>query len=128
MVRQNKSQFRLFDDADSENWNGFMMNAAKITIVGDSFSSENNGVVFTLKRDLLKTSTEYQFSTTKSRDAKTIVIFLDVMKFAPPTKSKSARDETVIKNYYKKKVSFASGLVFLPLIAYEFYDRISIIK
>ena len=59
LLRQNKNQFRLYDDPDSDNWIDFMMNGEEITIYDDKLVFERSGKVCTAKCDILKLITDF---------------------------------------------------------------------
>ena len=61
LVPKNKSQFRLDDDPDSENWNDFKMDGEKVTVYDDKLLFRDTGVVFTLKGDVFSMITDYDF-------------------------------------------------------------------
>ena len=48
LIPKNKSQFKLVDDPDSENWKDFKMNGEKVTIYDDKLLFRDTRVVFTL--------------------------------------------------------------------------------
>ena len=54
LVPINKSQFRLNDDPDSDNWNDYVMNGQKVTIYDNKILFRDTNVVFTLEGDLLQ--------------------------------------------------------------------------
>ena len=110
LVPRNKSQFRLLDDPDSDNWNDYKMNGEKVTIHDDKLIFRDTGVVCTLKGVILSMITVYDFKKTLSPDAKQIIIFLDEMPFSKCATAKSNRDRTLINNYYNKKSILTSGL------------------
>ena len=70
LVRKSKSQFRLLNDPDSDNWKNYKMNGQKVTIYDDKLLSRDTGVFFTLKRDIRSMITDYDFYKTDSPDAK----------------------------------------------------------
>lgn len=130
LIPRNKSQFKLVDDPDSENWNDFKMNGEKVTIYDDKLLFRDSGVVFTLKGDLLSMITDYDFNKKESPDAKQIINFLDEMHFNTKTTGKSTRDKTLINNYYNKRAILASGLqkvIFLSENPNELCDRLHLI-
>ena len=71
----NKSQFRLFDDLDTNKWNDCLPNGEKDTIYDDKLVFKNSGKLFFLRGDVLKMTTHYNFSTTVSPDAKLTIDF-----------------------------------------------------
>ena len=50
LVPKNKSQFRLLDDSDSDNWNDYKMNGENFTIYDDKLLFRDTGVVFYVQR------------------------------------------------------------------------------
>ena len=64
LLPKNKSQFRLIDDPDSENWNDFLMKKEKVRLYDDKLLFRDTGVVFTLKGDILSMITDYDFNKT----------------------------------------------------------------
>ena len=92
LVPKNKSQFRLFDDPDSDDWNDFVMNNKKVGIYDDKSVSRDSGVGFMLKGDILLMITDYDFNKTVSPDAKQLKNFLDEVHFGILAKSRSSRD------------------------------------
>ena len=48
LVPRRKSQFQLFGDPDSDNWNDYIMKGEKVTIYADTILFIDTGVVFTL--------------------------------------------------------------------------------
>ena len=103
LVPKNKSQFRLVEDPDSDNWNDYQMKARKVSFYDDKFVYRDTRVIFTLKSDILSMITEYYFIKTDSPDAKHIISFLDEMHFNIRATGNCNRDSKVIKNHYKKK-------------------------
>ena len=57
------------------------MNVENVTIQGDSFIFEERCKVLTLKGDLLRMITEYEFNEPSSPNAKIPIDFLDEMNF-----------------------------------------------
>ena len=131
LVPENESQFRLYDDPDSANWNDFIMHGEKVKIYDDKLLFRDTGVVFTLKDDLLSMITDYKFNKKKSPDAKQIINFLDEMHFDIHALGRpSTRDTNVINNYYNKRAILASGLqkvIFLSENPNELCDRLHLI-
>ena len=62
LVPKNKSQFRLVDDLDSDNWKDYKMHGGKVTIYHDKILVRDTGVVFTLKGDILSMITDYDLN------------------------------------------------------------------
>ena len=81
VVPTNKDQFRLYDDLDCDNWSDYVMIVGKITLYDDKLAFKNNGKNFTLRENVLRMITEYEFKTTASRDAKLIINFVDEIRF-----------------------------------------------
>ena len=52
LVAKNKSQFRLLDDPDDDNWKNSTMHREKTTIYDDKLLFEDTGVVLTLKKKI----------------------------------------------------------------------------
>ena len=80
LVPTNKSQFRLFDDPDSDNRNDYEMNGEKATKYDDKLIFRKIGKNFTFRGDVLKLITDYKFDTTDSPDAKLITDFKDEIR------------------------------------------------
>ena len=104
-----KSQFRLLDDLDSDNWNDYEMNWEKVKLYDDKLFLRDSGVVLTFKGDILWMITDYDSNKTHSPDAKQVIKFLVEMHFDVYTKAKSCRDKNVketfkIKKLYKHQV------------------------
>ena len=96
LIPKNKSQFRLLDDPDSDNWSDFEMDGEKVPLYDDKLVFRDSGVVFTLKGDILSMITDY-FIKTDSPDAKHFINFLDEMHFVIHAKGKSSRDKNLMK-------------------------------
>ena len=105
-----KSQFRLLDDPDSDNWDDQKMSGEKVAKYDDRLLFKVTGVVVMLKGDILSMSTEYDFNKTNSPDAKQITNFLDEKNFDIHAKGKSSLDKNLLQNYYNKRAILASGL------------------
>ena len=58
LVGQNKSQFRLNDDPDSDNWKDYLMKVEKNEITAHLLIFNNSGNVSSLKSGFLKMMTE----------------------------------------------------------------------
>ena len=101
LVPTNKSQFRLYDDPDSDNWKDYVMNGEKVTIYNHKSIFKKSGKVFTLRGDFLKLITEYKFNTTDSPDTKLIIDFMDEISFDIHARGKSLRDRHLIKKLLK---------------------------
>ena len=129
LVPKNRSQFRLIDDPDSDNWKDYKMNGEKVTIYDDQLLFRDTVVVFTLKREILLLITDYDFNKTESPDAKQLIHFLDEMHFNIRATCKSNRDRTLIKKYYIKRSILASGLrtVFLSENPDELCDKLKLL-
>ena len=130
LVRKNKSQFRLIDNPDSDDWNDILMNKAKVRIYDDKLVFRETGVVFRLKGDILSMITVYDFNNTDSPDAKQTINFLDEMKFDIYAKSESFRDMNFIKNFYNKRALLVPGLheiIFLLEKPNDFCKRLRLI-
>ena len=93
LVPKNKSQFRLLDDPDSDNWNDYKANGEKVTLYDDKLLFRDTGVAFMLKGDLLSMKTDFDFDKTNSPDAKQIINFLDQLHFDIHAKGRISRDE-----------------------------------
>ena len=126
LVPKNKSQFRLVDDPDSDNWNDYQMKREKVSLYDDKLVYRDTGVIFTLKNDFLSRITDYDFIKTHSSDAKHFDSFIDGMNFNIRATCESNRDRNLIKNYYFKKGKLASGLrtLFLSEKPDGFCDRL----
>ena len=61
-VPKNKSCFRLVDDPDSDNWNGYQMSGEKVSLYDDKLVFRDTGVILTLKCDNLSLITVYDFN------------------------------------------------------------------
>jgi len=94
LVPETKSQLRLCEDPDSENWHDYVMNGEKVTIYNDELVFSESGKIFTLRGDVLKMLTDYKFDTTDSPDAKVNIDIMDEMHFDIHARGKSLRDET----------------------------------
>ena len=97
---KNKSQFRLLDDPDSDNWNDCKMNGEKNSFFDDKLVFRDTAVVFTLKGDYLSIIGDYDFNTQESPDAKQNIKFLFEMHFNTRTTGKSQRDRNFIKKLF----------------------------
>ena len=84
------------------------MNGGKVTIYDDKLVFEKSGKMFTLKGDVLKVITEYNFKITDSPDAKQNINFMDQMHFDIRSRGKCSRDRNLIKNYFNKTAILAS--------------------
>ena len=62
LVPKNKSQFRLVEDPDSDNWNDYQMKGEKVSFYGDKLVFRDTGVLFTLFGDILSMITVYDFN------------------------------------------------------------------
>ena len=91
LVPSNKSQFRLHDGPDSDNWNDYIMNGEKVTNFDNKLVFKNSGKNFTLRGDALKMITDYKFKTTDSPDAKLIIDMMDEIFFDIRSLGKSLR-------------------------------------
>ena len=100
LVPQNKSQFRIDDDIDSDNWNDYVMGGEKVTIYDDKSVFKNRGKVFNFRGDVFKNLTGYKLITTYSQDAKSIVGIMDEMHFDIPARGRSLRDKTLINCFF----------------------------
>ena len=130
LVPRNRSQFRLDDDPDSDNWNDYEMNGQKVRIYDNKLLFRDTGVVFTLEGDLLSMITDYEFIKKESSDAKQIINFMDEMHFNVHARGKGNRDKNLIKNYYKKRAILASGIsktIFLSSDPNELCDRLKLL-
>ena len=130
LLPKNKSQIRLLDDLDDDNWSDYKTQGEKVTICDDKLLFRYTGVVFTLKGDILSLITDYQFNKTDSPDAKQIINFLDDMHFEIHSKGKSLGDRTNTKTFYNKRALLASGLhevIFLSKNLNELCDRLRLI-
>ena len=129
LVPKNKSQFRLVDDRDSDNWNDYEMKREKVSFFDDMVVYRDTGVIFMLKSDIFSMITEYVFIKTDSPDAKHFISFLDEMHFNIRATGESNRDRSLLKNYYFKKCILASGLrtVFLSEKLDGLCDRIKML-
>ena len=109
LAPKNKSQFRLPDDLDSDNWNGYKMLSKAVTIYDDKLHFRETGV-FTLKGDNLSMITDYDFNKTDSIDTKQFNNFLDEKHFDIHAKCKCSTEKNLIINYPNKIAILASGL------------------
>ena len=89
LVRTNKSQFRLYDDPDSVNWNDYIMNGEKQYMVIN--------YVFT---KVLKKITDYKFNTTDSPNAKIVIDLMDDIRFDIHSRDESLSDRNLTRNYF----------------------------
>ena len=105
LVPTNKSQFRLYDDPDSDNWNDYVMNVEKRTKYNDNLVFKISGKIFTLGGDVLKKITEYRINTTDSTDEKRIIDIMDEMHFDIQFRDKSLRDTNLIKKILIKEIN-----------------------
>ena len=80
-VPKSKSQFRLLDDPDSDNWNDYIMHREEVTFHDEKLLVRDTGVVFTLKRDILSVITDYDLNKTDSPVVKQIINSVDEMHF-----------------------------------------------
>ena len=110
MVPEVESQFRLYDDPNSDKWNEYILNKEKVRIYDDKLLCRDTGLVFTLKGEILSMITDYDFNETNSADAKQINNILYENPFDIHAKDKSFRDKHLTKNYYNKRALLASGL------------------
>ena len=69
------------NDGPIGNGYDFITNVENVTIQGDSFIFEERCKVLTLKGDLLRMITEYEFNEPSSPNAKIPIHFLDEMNF-----------------------------------------------
>ena len=69
------------NDGPIGNGYDFITNIENVTIQGDSFFFEERCKVLTLKGDLLRMITEYEFNEPSSPNAKIPIDFLDEMNF-----------------------------------------------
>ena len=89
----------------------FMMNVEKVTIQGDSFIFEERWKVSTLKGDLLRMITEYEFIEPSSPNAKIPIDFLDEMNFDQHASGNKSTRFCVIIEYDKKRRLRAYAMV-----------------
>ena len=124
-VPENKSPFRLHDDPGSDNWNDYIMNGEKVAIYDDNLVFKNNGKIFTLRGDVLKTITEYKVNKTDSPDAKLIIDTMDELHLDIHSRGRSLRYRNFIEKYFNKRAIFASGLktIFFPVNPNQICDR-----
>ena len=129
LVPKNKSQFRLKDDPDSDNWKVYKKNCEKVTFYNDKLLFRDSGVVFTLQGDILSTITGYDFKKSHSPDAKQIINFLKEMHFNTRATGKSNRHKNLIKNYYNTRAILASELkiIFLSGNPNELCERLKLL-
>ena len=66
LIEEDKSHFRLNDDPIGNGYD-FIMNVENFAIQGDSFIFEERWKVSTLKGDLLRMITEYEFNEPNSQ-------------------------------------------------------------
>ena len=109
-VPENKSQFRLNKDPDSEYCNDFEMNGEKVRIYDDKLVFRNSGKNSTSRGDFLKFLTDYKFIKTASPDAKLFIDNMDGRHFDIHARGKSLRDKTLMNIYFNKRAIVASVL------------------
>ena len=95
-----KSQFRLFDDLDTDNWDSSKSNGEKVTIYDYKFFFKKSGKLFTSGGDILKFITDYKLNTTGSSDAKLIIGLMDQIRFDIHARGKNLTDKNLIRNYF----------------------------
>ena len=110
LVPENKSQFRLLDDLDSDNWKDYKLTREKVSLYDGKLLFRDIGVVFMLKGDFLSMITDYDFNKTDSPDVKQNFKFLDERHFDIHATGKSSKDKSLLKNYFNRRVTLASGL------------------
>ena len=74
LVPENRNQFPLVNDPDSDNWKDFIMNTEKVTIYDDKLLLRNNGETFTLRGDVLEAITDYKFNLKMQRMDKCLLM------------------------------------------------------
>ena len=105
-----KSQFRIHDDPDSDNWKDYIMKGEKVTIYETELVFKNSAKIFTLRGDVLKKITDYIFNTKDSTEAKLFMDLVGEMHSSIHSGGKGLRDRNLIKIYFIKRAIFASGL------------------
>ena len=95
-----KRPFQIFDDTVSDTWNDYIMQEDRVTIYDDKLVFKICGKVISLKGDVLKKITDYQFNTTDSPDAKLIIDIMEEMHFDIHSRSKKLGDRNVIKKLF----------------------------
>ena len=94
---ENKSQFRLLEDPDSDNWNEYKLNREKVSLYDDKLVFSDIGLVFAVKGDFLSLLTDLDSIKPQSPDAKQNISFCDEMHFNTRTTGKSKRDIKLIE-------------------------------
>ena len=106
---ENKSQFKLEKDPNSNKMNEFLINTSKpVTLYSMMLTFRDSNISFKLNGDLLKTMTICNFNATHSnpQDQKLIYEFEEEMNFDIKQKGRKNPRERSIINYLNHKPSW----------------------
>ena len=81
------------------------MKGEKVTIYDDKLVFKSKGKIFTLRGDVLKMISDYDYITTNSANGSKVVNFVVEMHFDIHSRRKSLRERNIIAHSFKKRHS-----------------------